>query len=166
VKVQSGTGVGAGFILAKGATLQLVVRLLVYLAIFCLPFVLLTLTSRQRDGLLWLMFPIFWVVPATIGALAVFFPTEAFFAARGLRHLSGVLVPLVGAMVGALIFLVYLVRSRSNAARYRGSPARNKMRGPQLIVALVLSAAVGAGWGALWRLSGWVTNALGLSGSA
>ena len=81
-------------------------RIVVGIALFCLPVVILVVLSRKPESALYLLFPMFGAIPAIIAALVLFVPLESYLDARGLAHLKNVAVPLAGATVVFLFMIV------------------------------------------------------------
>jgi hypothetical protein len=150
--------------------LRLLARALLFAALVCVPFVLLALGQRRREGLIWLMFPFLWGVPLMLGALVVFAPLERALDERGLGHWKDVGVPLAGAALVAGVFALVAMRAVSSGNPHvRRRAAQRFARHPVRQVLTVAAGAVpGAVAGALWRLTDWAATwaaALGIGGS-
>jgi undecaprenyl pyrophosphate phosphatase UppP len=118
------------------------VRALLFAALVGLPFVLLAVGQRRRDGLMWLMFPFFRGVPLMLGALVVFAPLERVLDGRGLGRWKDVGVPLAGGVLVAGVFALVAIRAlRSGNPHARRRAAERFARHP---VRQVLTVAAGA----------------------
>jgi hypothetical protein len=140
----------------------IVARLLISLALLCAPFALFAIGTRSAGGLIWFMFPVVYGTPALLGALLFFAPLEGFLNARGLGHLKNVAVPLAGAVLIVLFTFLFLKATGGLSKAL----ARVSSGGPAAVGALALWSAVGAVWGAVWRLSDWIAARAGLGGPA
>ena len=135
---------------------MIVVRILVCIALFCLPFLALVALEGRPEGMLWMIFPVFGALPAVVGALLVFVPLEMYLDARGQGRLKNVAVPVAGAL---LIFLLSAVMWTLS-----GDVARNFGRlvtgGPNVLGPFLVWSVLGAFWGGLWRFTAWVGTRL------
>lgn len=113
--------------------MRLLVRVLLFGAIVCLPFVLLAVGHRRRAGCMWLLFPFFWGVPLALAALIVFAPIERTLDGRGLGHWKDAGVPLAGGVLVAGVFALVAIRAvrsgnpnvrRRALDRFAGQPGR------------------------------------------
>jgi hypothetical protein len=135
---------------------MILLRILVCVMLFCLPFVLFVAASRKPENGMWLIFPVFGAVPAIIGALLVFAPIEAALDARGLGHWKNAAIPLAGA---SLIFIFVLVM-QGLSGKLGLMFARIAEHPGQTLVPLLVWSVLGAFWGLLWRATAWLGLAI------
>ena len=137
----------------------LLVRLLISAAMFSAPFALLAFASKSQNGAMWILFPLVAAVPGVVGALLLFVPVEALLDARGLQSYKNLVVPLAGALI-APIMLVVMATAGGKVALFmeRLSSGGANASGP-----IVLWMILGAVFGALWRLTGWLAGLMGFA---
>ena len=140
------------------STIVLLVRILVCFALFCSPLFLYIVASRKSENALWLLFPLFGGIPATLGALFVFIPLEGFLDAQGLGHLKNVAIPLSG----SLLIVIFLVLSCVVSGNYSMLSKRMLNGGLREIWPILFWSILGVVWGASWRLSDWIIRSIGL----
>jgi hypothetical protein len=135
---------------------MILIRLVICVVLFCLPFLGLIMLDGSPDAMIYLLFPIFGAIPGLLAALLVFVPIERLLERRGEEHLKNFAVPAAGALLIFAIALVVLSFSGDlsvKIARIMGGGLYNLW--PFLIWSLL-----GAVWGGLWRLSDRIGTAL------
>ena len=80
---------------------MILLRLLICLLLFYLPFILALL----------LLFPLFGTIPAVLGALLFFLPIEMYLSAHGLSHWNNVVIPVAGSLLIVIFMFVVLIVS-------------------------------------------------------
>jgi Zn-dependent protease with chaperone function len=142
---------------------MILLRLLICLILFYLPFVLFVAANRrQPENALWLIFPMFGTIPAIVGALLIFVPIENYLSARALGHLNDVAIPIAGALLIAVFMIVTSILS-GNLPRYF---SRILKEGKHVLGPILFWSVLGLAWGALWRLSNWLMVEVGLTSKA
>ena len=141
---------------------MILVRLVICFVLLVAPVVLLVVASRKAENMIYLMFPVVAAVPATLGALLVFAPLEAYLSARGLAHLKNVAVPLAGALL-IVVFLLVVAGASGRLGQYGG---RLRTGGLNAVAPIVVWSLLGVLWGALWRVSEFVLRWVELAGRA
>ena len=131
---------------------MILIRVMVCIALFCVPFFVLIALEGRPEALIYLMFPMFGAIPGILGALLVFAPLEWLLDLLGLGRLKNVAIPLAGAL---LIFVLALVM-----ASLSGKPelmlGRLMTGGANVAAPFLVWSALGALWGALWRFTDWI----------
>jgi len=137
----------------------LLVRLLISAAMFSAPFALMAFASKSQHGAMWILFPLFAVVPGVVGALVLFVPIEAILESRGLHSYKNAFVPLAGALIAPILLVVTTAASgKIGLVVERYSSAGVNAWGP-----IVLWMVLGAVFGALWRLTAWLAGLMGFA---
>jgi hypothetical protein len=142
---------------------MILLRLLICLILFYLPFVLFVAANRrQPENALWLIFPMLGTIPGVVSALLIFVPIESYLRARALGHLNDIAIPISGALLIVVFMLVTSLVS-GNLPRYfsRIFKERKRVLGP-----ILCWSVLGIIWGALWRLSDWILVVMGLTSNA
>ena len=118
------------------------------------PFVLLAMAQAKADGLIWLMFPIFFFIPVLLSCLLLFAPFEALVAKLGIN--ANIALPVFGAVLGAVVVVIAFKTSKNPQVIERMLSGD----APTLAAAtgIVLMGAVVAG---AWRLSLWALKTVG-----
>ena len=126
-------------------------RIVVSLALFCLPILIFVILSRKPDNALYLLFPMFGAIPAIVAALVLFLPIEVYLDGRGLSHLKNLLIPLAGAaVVSIFIFVMGIVWG--DLGRMVSRLANG---GVAAWGAILLCSVLGGLCGLVWRSSEW-----------
>lgn len=127
-------------------------RLLLCLILFYLPFILFVATSRNKENALWLLFPLYGTIPAILGALLLFIPVEMYLSAHALGHLNNVAIPVAGSLLIVIFMFIASIVS-GNLPRYL---SRIYKEGKHMLAPLLFWSLLGTIWGAVWRLSHWL----------
>jgi hypothetical protein len=143
---------------------MILLRLVICLMLFYLPFVLFVAANhrRQPDNALWLIFPVFGTIPGVAGTLLIFVPLESYLSSRALGHLNNVAIPVAGALLIA-VFMIVTSMVSGNLPRYF---SRILKEGKHILGPLLFWSVLGTFWGALWRFSAWLLVAIGLASNA
>jgi hypothetical protein len=135
---------------------MILIRVLVCLALFCLPFLVLIVLEGRPEALIYLMFPMFGAIPGILAALLIFAPLEWLLDRRGLGRLKNIAIPLAGAL---LIFVVALVIG-SLSGKLGLMLDRITTGGANVVAPFLVWSVLGALWGGLWRFTAWVGTRL------
>jgi hypothetical protein len=135
----------------------ILLRIVACMTIIALPFALLAIASGKAEGLIWLMFPIVFAIPALALLALVFVPVETLAGATGLSR--NVAVISAGALGGAFIWLAL----RGLQATAQGKPLASVFD-PLSLKLMLVWAVLGALLGCLWRLSEWLARSFGWIG--
>ena len=127
--------------------IEFLVRILISIPIFLVPFVLFLLRSRQMHKELILLYPLFGLIPGLVSAAVIFVPIEYLLRLNGLVPLITPAVIAAGAAI-VLIFAVLIAGRKVKAASRPG---------------LISWIIAGAWWGVAWRLSEGAVAWAGLS---
>ena len=117
------------------------------------PFVLLAMASGKADGLIWLMFPVVLFVPVVLASILLFAPFEALVEKLGLN--ANILLPIFGALLGAIVVAVALRTSNNPQAI-----AKLLSGDPAVVGAAAGIVLVGAVVAGVWRLSLWALKSV------
>ena len=131
---------------------MILIRVIVCMVLFCLPFLLLIAASGKPEAMLYLIFPFFGAIPGVLGALLVFAPIEAFLDRRGKSHLKNKVVPLAGALL-VFVFAIGITTLKGNLLPFLGRLASS---GGADLWPFAVWSVLGAFWGGLWRFTAWV----------
>jgi hypothetical protein len=131
---------------------MILLRLLICLILFYLPFILFVAASRNKDNALWLLFPLFGTIPAVLGALLIFNPIENYLSGHGLGHLNNIATPVAGSLLIVIFMLITSIAS-GNFPRYF---SRIYKEGKHILGPLLFWSLLGTIWGVVWRLSHWL----------
>ncbi len=127
--------------------LELLGRLLISSAILTVPFCLLTIMSRRAGGLIWLLFPFFYVPVFLVAAVVVFMPVEKFSSTWDWPVVPALMV--AGGALGALV--AFLAASRG---RKRTVVVADIVAGNTAVIGTIIGlVTIGAAMGAVWHLS-------------
>ena len=133
--------------------LHLLLRLIVAFGILVVPFLVLALLSGTPDGMIVLIFPVLFTIPALLISLVVFAPVEWVLDWRGLGHWKNRLVPLAGGLaMTAGTNALWTLTGGYNAIE-------DLLRRPSAtFMTFVVLGVLGALWGCFWRLTEWAAG--------
>ena len=134
----------------------ILIRLVVCILILWLPFVLWFSSSKSGDAAIVFIFPFIASIPAII-SLLIFVPVEWLVGLAQTVWLKNAALPLVGSLIGLLIFLNW---PGSNPAKVF---AAFQSGDAAVIKALAASAGLGGIWGSVWRLSEYILKWTGFA---
>lgn len=135
--------------------LEMLGRLFISSAILTVPFCLLAVMSGRAGGLIWLLFPVFYVPVFLAAAVVVFIPVEKFSSAWGWPPAPALMV--AGGVLGALVAFLAASRGRKRSVIVAGIVSGNAA----VIGSIVGLVAIGAAMGAVWHLSQRVIQHIG-----
>ena len=135
---------------------MILIRVIVCMVLFCLPFLLLVAASGKPEAMLWLIFPFFGAIPAVLGALLVFWPLEAWLDRHGKSHLKNRAIPIAGALL-VFVFALVMWTLSGNVLQNLGRLFSGEGEG---IWPFAVWSVLGAFWGGLWRFTAWVGTRL------
>jgi hypothetical protein len=128
---------------------QAFLRIVAFCLIMAAPFLVLAFLSGQAEGLLWLMIPMAFIIPAYFLVFLVLLPMEWLLNISGVGSFKNVLVPIFGAIVASAITLAYhLVIGQSRVSSDGLSWATS-----EALMTIIVAFFVGLILGAAWRLS-------------
>ena len=141
---------------------MILLRLLICLILFYLPFIFFVAASRNKDNALWLIFPIYGTIPAILGALLLFIPIEKYLSAHALGHLNNVAIPVTGSLLIVIFMFIASIVS-GNLPQFLSRICKG---GKHLLGSLLFWSLLGTIWGAVWRLGHWLLVVMGLTSNA
>lgn len=135
-----------------GGIFLILLRLIVAIGIIVLPFLALALLSGSAEGMIWMIFPVLFTIPALLGAVLVFAPLEWILNRQGMGHMKNTLVPLAGGLLTPAAFnLLGTVAGWNPGTQLLSRPTAT-------FLSFGLLAALGAIWGCYWRLTEWAAE--------
>ena len=141
---------------------MILLRLLICLILFYLPFILFVAASRDKENALWLIFPLYGTIPAVLGALLLFIPIEKYLNAHALGHLNNVAIP----VAGSLLIVIFMFMASIVSGNLHQFLSRIYKGGKHVLGSLLLWSLLGTLWGAVWRLSHWLLVVMDLTSNA
>lgn len=130
-------------------------RLFISSAILTVPFCLLAVMSGRAGGLIWLLFPVFYVPVFLAAAVVVFIPVEKFSSTWGWPAVPALMV--AGGALGALVAFLAASRGKKRSVIVADIVSGNAA----VIGSIVGLVAIGAAMGAVWYLSQRVIQHIG-----
>jgi hypothetical protein len=130
-------------------------RIAACLVVIALPFVLLALSTGKQEGMLWLIFPVIFTVPALLLLACVFVPVESYAVAHGISKTKAVLI--AGAAVTSLVWLAFQMLS----AWSQGKPLLSLAGSGTSLRTVVIWIVLGMILGTIWRSSEWLAERFG-----
>jgi len=118
------------------------------------PFLLLAMGRGKSDGLLWLLFPMFFFIPVLLASVLLFAPVEA--AAEKLGLNANLWLPLFGGFLGAIVVAIAFKTSKNPQVMAKLLSGDPTTVGSAAGIILVGAAVAGA-----WRLSLWALKSAG-----
>lgn len=135
--------------------MEMLGRLFISSAILTVPFCLLAVMSGRAGGLIWLLFPVFYVPVFLAAAVVVFIPVEKFSSAWGWPAVPALMV--AGGALGALVAFLAASRGKKRSVIVADIVSGNAA----VIGSIVGLVAIGAAMGAVWYLSQRVIQHIG-----
>ena len=130
-------------------------RIAACLVVIALPFVLLALSSGKQEGMLWLIFPVLFTLPALLLLACVFVPVEIYAVAHGISKTNAVLV--AGVVVTSFFWFIF----RMLSALSQGKPLLSLVGTGTSLRTVVIWMVLGMILGAIWRSSEWLAERFG-----